>query len=55
LIPEHAAGGNRRYDLAKLKPEVYCSVLHTRQTVAYARVSSHDQKEDLNRQQQVLE
>ena len=26
-----------------------------RQTVAYARVSSHDQKEDLNRQKQVLE
>jgi len=54
LIPEHAAGGNRRYDLARLKPEVYCSVLHTRQTLAYARVSSHDQKEDLNRQQQAL-
>jgi putative resolvase len=55
LIPEHTAGGHRRYDLAKLKPEVYRSVVDTRQTVAYARVSSHDQKEDLNRQQQVLE
>ena len=28
--------------------------MDTRQTVAYARVSSHDQKEDLNRQQQAL-
>ena len=55
LIPEHTAGGHRRYDLAKLKPEVYRSVVDTRRTVAYARVSSHDQKEDLNRQQQVLE
>ena len=55
LIPDHTAGGHRRYDLSKLKPEVYRSVVDTRQTVAYARVSSHDQKEDLNRQNQVLE
>ena len=27
LIPEHTAGGHRRYDLAKLKPEVYRSVV----------------------------
>jgi putative resolvase len=37
------------YDLAKLKPEAYRSVVDTRQTVAYARVSSSDQKEDLSR------
>jgi putative resolvase len=29
LIPEHTAGGHRRYDLAKLKPEVYRSVVDT--------------------------
>ena len=42
------------YDLAKLKPEAYRSVVDTRQTVAYVRVSSSDQKEDLNHQQQAL-
>jgi putative resolvase len=24
LIPEYTDGGHRRYDLAKLKPELYC-------------------------------
>ena len=44
LIPEHTAVGHRGYDLAKLKPEVYRSVVDTRQMVAYARMSSHDKK-----------
>jgi len=56
LLAEHTAGGHRRDDLAKLRPEL----LHAkdggkRRTVAYARVSSHDQKADLERQKQVLE
>lgn len=51
LIPERTANGHRRYDLNQLlgiKKELSF-------TIGYARVSSHDQKEDLNRQIQVLE
>ena len=57
LIPdERTAGGRRRYDLARLQPELYRAVAEAdRRTVAYARVSSHDQKDDLERQKQVLE
>ena len=50
------SGGHRRYDLAKLRPELFRAAQDaTRNTVAYARVSSHDQKDDLERQKQVLE
>lgn len=56
LIAEHTAGGHRRYDLARLKPELFRAQADAqRRTVAYARVSSHDQKDDLERQKQVLE
>ena len=57
LLPdERTAGGQRRYDLARLKPEKFRSQAEAvRKTVAYARVSSHDQKDDLERQKQVLE
>ena len=56
LAAEYTAGGHRRYDLAKLKPELFRAAADTqRRTVAYARVSSHDQKDDLERQKQVLE
>ena len=57
LVPdERTAGGRRRYDLARLKPELFRSQAEAaRKTVAYARVSSHDQKDDLERQKQVLE
>jgi putative resolvase len=51
LIPERTANGHRRYDLNQLlgiKKELSF-------TIGYARVSSHDQKEDLTRQVQVLE
>jgi len=52
----HTAGGHRRYDLAKLKPDLFHMSSHIeRRTIAYARVSSHDQKDDLERQKQVLE
>ncbi|MDD5272789.1 MAG: IS607 family transposase [Methylovulum sp.] len=54
LIPEPTTSKHRRYDLAKLKPELFHQE-DTRKTVAYARVSSHDQKADLERQKQVLE
>jgi putative resolvase len=55
MIPERTASGHRRYDLSKLKPEMLHKVATTRSTVAYARVSSHEQKADLERQKQVLE
>ncbi len=56
LTAEHTAGGHRRYDLAKLKPELFRAEADAqRRTVAYARVSSHDQRDDLERQKQVLE
>ena len=55
LVADHTAGGHRRYDLARLKPELFRSEADTRRTIAYARVSSHDQKDDLQRQKQVLE
>ena len=56
LVAEHTAGGHRRYDLAKLRPEWFHAVdMANHRTIAYARVSSHDQKDDLERQKQVLE
>ena len=56
LIADHTAGGHRRYNLAKLKPELFRAEADTRRrTVAYARVSSHDQLADLERQKQALE
>ncbi len=55
LVPERTAGGQRRYDLAKIKPDLFLAVPQDRKTIAYARVSSHDQKDDLERQKQVLE
>lgn len=57
LLPdERTAGGRRRYDLARLQPEKFRAIDRaSRRTVAYARVSSHDQKDDLERQKQVLE
>ena len=55
MIPERTASGHRRYDLIKLKPEMFHVPEDTRRTIAYARVSSHDQKADLERQKQVLE
>ncbi len=56
LIPdERTAGDRRRYDLARLRPEQFHEPDVQRKTIAYARVSSHDQKADLERQKQVLE
>lgn len=53
---QHTAGGPRRYDLAKSKPEQFRAGADAlRRTVAYACVSSHDPKDDLERPKQVLE
>lgn len=55
LIPdERTPGGRRRYDLARLRPEQFHASDVQRRTVAYARVSNHDQKDDLEQQKQVL-
>ena len=54
---EYTRGGNRRYKLESLK-NINPDVRHKTddlKTIAYARVSSHDQKEDLIRQVAVLE
>ena len=55
IADERTPGGRRRYDLARLRPEQFHASDAQRRTVAYARVSSHDQKDDLERQKQVLE
>lgn len=55
LTPVRTEGGQRRYDLAALRPETQGGAQAMRKTVAYARVSSHDQKADLERQKRVLE
>ena len=55
LVPIRTEGGQRRYDLGTLKPGLLHQAPVTRKTLAYARVSSHDQKDDLARQKQVLE
>jgi len=52
LIPDERTKGNqRRYKLSSIRPET----LKNRQVVAYARVSSNDQKDDLERQKNLLE
>lgn len=51
LVPERTLSGHRRYEIAQLlgiKSELSY-------TIGYARVSSHDQKEDLQRQKEVIE
>lgn len=58
VTPERTPGGHRRYDYATLLKLSGKSVAPTEQekiTIAYARVSSHDQKDDLVRQVQMLE
>lgn len=55
IAPAHRTqGGQRRYSVAQLKPLDFCDKIE-RPTIAYARVSSHDQKEDLHRQVHMLE
>lgn len=57
LVAIKTEGGHRRYDISKIKPETMhrFDFADNRKTIAYARVSSHDQKNDLERQKQVLE
>ncbi|MGB3915934.1 IS607 family transposase [Thiothrix litoralis] len=55
LMPERTAGNQRRYRLSQVDPTAALLPSSERKTLAYARVSSHDQKDDLERQKQVLE
>lgn len=56
LLPdERTEGGQRRYKLSAIRPQLTHHSTTERKTIAYARVSSHDQKADLERQKQVLE
>ena len=54
LIPERTQGNQRRYRLSQIEPATHLRK-QDRKTLAYARVSSHDQKDDLDRQKCVLE
>jgi predicted site-specific integrase-resolvase len=51
IKPIRTAGGHRRYDVS----ELLGSQTNASLTLGYARVSSHDQKQDLERQILVLE
>jgi len=55
ITVERTVKGHRRYNLATLLGAQSRTALANKKTVAYARVSSHDQKEDLVRQVQLLE
>lgn len=57
LVAVKTEGRHRRYDISKIRPESVHKFDFSdhRKTIAYARVSSRDQKDDLERQKQVLE
>lgn len=55
LIPERTQGQQRRYPISLLAPNLTKISSQNRLTLAYARVSSYDQKSDLERQKQLLE
>lgn len=56
ISSERTAGGHRRYELAPIQSFLnnQPKAPEKRITLAYARVSSHDQKSDLKRQSQML-
>jgi putative resolvase len=56
IAPSHRTeGGQRRFTASQLQPISCRHNASDRLTIAYARVSSHDQKEDLQRQVHMLE
>lgn len=55
IVSERTPKGHRRYDIGRLLGFAPRKKLDEKRTIAYARVSSHDQKEDLSRQVIVLE
>lgn len=52
---QRTSGGQRRYHSSQLFPLKQYEKAENLPTLAYARVSSHDQKEDLRRQENMLE
>jgi len=54
LMPESTADNQCRYRLSQVDPTASSLPTPVRKTLAYARVSSYDQKDDLERQKQVL-
>ena len=44
ITAERTARGHRRFDLSKLLSKALVPSNHKQQTLAYARVSNHDQK-----------
>jgi putative resolvase len=54
ITPERTEGSHRLYRLSQFKMSKKLNV-RERKTIAYGRVSSHDQKTDLERQKKVLE
>ena len=55
ITAERTPKGHRRYDMGQLRGTARKNHLNEKRTIAYARVSSQDQKEDLVRQAKVLE
>jgi putative resolvase len=55
IVCQRTPGKQRRYDVSLLRPQRRLIKQQNRPTLAYARVSSHDQKEDLLRQEKMLE
>ena len=56
LVAQRTPKGHRRYDLSKINPNLTRNkVEQQRKTIAYACVSSHEQKPDLQRQIEMLE
>ena len=56
LVDQRTPKGHRRYDLSKINPNLTRNKVEQQsKTIAYARVSSHDQKSDLQRQIEMLE
>ena len=54
LIPSRTKGMQRRYELSQLRPHQKRNIIREKRTIAYARVSSNDQKKDLERQKEML-
>jgi putative resolvase len=55
IVVERTPKGHRRYDLSKLRGTPCKCESDAKHSIAYARVSSHDQKKDLIRQVMLLE
>lgn len=55
IVVERTPKGHRRYDLIKLRGLIPQKKFCEKRTIGYARVSSHDQKNDLVRQISLLE